>query len=265
MGGELIVPSGLLAAVGAELAYDVCGASAKYLNGDTLAVAASGVENIKRIFEFARAFEKSDAAENQFVPPRVLRTVISEGFFCENDVEAAYLGGILASAKSPAQRDDRAVTYCSAISALSSYQIRTHYIIYSAILRARNVRFSMITEWMLHERGVSVCILESDYVRAMQFAPTEDQRAIGQHSFIGLEKQGLSQGGFRVVTDNRQNGIEMPFRYFYPTPLGAELFVWAHGSGPRGFDAFDPELLKRVSSEILVEPYDIKLGKVSWG
>jgi translation elongation factor EF-G len=69
------------------------------------------------------------------IPPRVLKEVLAEGYFCEDELQAMYLGGVLASSKGPVSRDDRAIAYCSLVNSLSSYQLRTHCILYSTLLR----------------------------------------------------------------------------------------------------------------------------------
>lgn len=126
---ELIIGAGLTADVGAKLLLDVCGPSAKYLGGEFASYTKVGVENLKKVFtKAAHHVQKLNKNEGQ-VPPRVLKSILSEGYFCKDELQASYLGGVLASSKDPVPRDDRALTYCSMLSSLSAYKIRTHYIL----------------------------------------------------------------------------------------------------------------------------------------
>src|SRR5208283_3371005 len=99
----------------------------------------------------------------------VLKEVLSEGYFCEDELQAMYLGGVLASSKSSVSRDDRAIAYCSLVSSLSSYQLRTHCILYSTILRATHfliggkpypLKNALTT---IQKQSLTVVIREADY------------------------------------------------------------------------------------------------------
>lgn len=266
MAGEIVTHTGIATALGAKLLYDVCGPTAKYMGRGIASKTEVGVNNLKRVFErAAKRIHELNKVEGQ-VPPRVLKDVLAEGYFCEDEIQAAYLGGVLASSKGPVSRDDRATAYCSLISSLSSYQLRTHYILYATLLRAQQPPFPEVMQW-LYRHDATVCIKEADYQKAMEFSPIEQPEVIAQHAFVGLEKRGLSEGGMRVVQPFRHSKTsysDFPFRYFYPTALGIELFLWGHGVGDRGLEGFTQDLVKILTPPINVNPYDVILGKVSY-
>jgi hypothetical protein len=261
---ELITGAGLTAAVGAKLLLDVCGPSAKYLGGEFASYTKTGVENLKQVFgKAARHIQKLKKTEGQ-VPPRVLKSVLSEGYFCEDELQASYLGGVLASSKGPVPRDDRALTYCSMLSSLSAYQIRTHYILYSSILRSAGDRLPEHMRWMSPRNDITVILGDQHYAKAMEFSDTEDAKLIAEHSFIGLENKGLSEGGMRVMNwSNIVDGTPNPFRVLYPTTPGIELFVWSLGRGDEGISAYQPALLDDAPLQLDCQ---VKLihGKVSY-
>jgi hypothetical protein len=263
---ELITGGGLLLAVGAKLVNDVCGPSAKYLGKQLESYSKAGVENLQRIFTKAAkrlAFEdKTDGA----VPGRVLKRILLEGYFCEDEIQAEYLGGILASSKGPTTRDDRGITYTALLSSLSSYQIRTHYLLYSCILRSEQRRWLELTRWVFQSPGITVLIEDRDYMHAMAFSGEESSAPIIEHVFTGLEKHGLVEEGMRVVMPNKQikGQPDPPFRFFYPTLAGIELFLWGLGAGHHGFQAYKPDLLNDVGLPDTIVPLEIQFGKVSW-
>lgn len=268
MGDELISGTGLLTALGVKLAYDVCGPTAQYLGGQLATYSQIGVENVRRVF--SRASERLGEKPEGAVPPRVLKEVLAEGYFCEDEVIASYLGGVLASSKGPLSRDDRGVAFCSLISSLSAYQIRTHCIIYSAILQVtpesieHRSAVREVFRW-LHLHGITVCIEESNYISAMEFSDRESPDLIGEHSFVGLEKRGLSEGGWRVVHQLHPNDEKRNFRYFYPTTLGIELYLWGLGVGDRGMACFKPEILPEISIPFSIAPLKVHFGRVGFG
>lgn len=263
---EIISGTGLLMAVGAKLINDVCGPSAKYLGKELESYTKVGVANLQRVFGKAEKRLEMHGKRDGIVPPRVLKNILQEGYFCEDELNAEYLGGILASSKGPTTRDDRAVTYSVLMSSLSSYQIRTHYLLYSCILRSEQRPWNQTVTWMLRRFGITVAIEDEAYVRAMDFSEKEPRAPIIEHVFTGLEKHGLSEKGLTVVPPNEhvKGQPDPPFRYFYPTLAGTELFLWGLGVGDRGFDAYTPDLLKDDDLPASIMPLEIQLGRVSW-
>jgi hypothetical protein len=268
MADEIITSAGLATAVGVKLIYDVCGPTAKYAGGELASYAKVGVENLKRVFENADKQLKAQGKIGGQVPPRVLKEILSEGYFCEDELQAMYLGGVLASSKGTISRDDRAIAYCSLVNSLSSYQLRTHCILYSTLLRATHFYIGgtqhpleNAVNW-IQKHGLSVVIREADYQAAMEFSGTEQPINIAQHAFVGLEKQGLSEGGILVIQPYRPKEGDVPFRFFYPTLLGVELFLWGQGIGDSGLEAYKPELLKKINIPFAVEPYEVHPHKV---
>lgn len=259
---ETTALTGVAALVGAKLINDVCGPSAKYIGVELRTQTEAGVAKIKDVFKRAARLIKERKKNTGQVSPRVLRVVLQDAPFYEDEVQLSYLSGVLASSKGFISRDDRAATYSAAIQSLSSYQLRTHCIVYSSILRATQKPFKHIFQWVLRRDGITICIREADYRAAMDFSEFENPEAIIPHIFIGLQERGLLREGDRVVDDHPR--VE-PFRFFHPTSFGVELFLWGSGVGDLGFERFTPELLTNISLPFEVTPLDLKLGQVCYG
>jgi hypothetical protein len=274
MADEIISGSGLAVALGAKLIYDVCGPTAKYVGGELASYSKTGTKNLKRVFENAARQINAQSKTNGQVPPRVLKEILFEGYFCEDELQALYLGGMLASSKGPVSRDDRAVAYCSLVSSLSTYQIRTHGILYSTILRATHFHVGekpfLIKDLLgtIQKQSLTVAIRETDYRKAMDFSDAENPESIAQHSFVGLEMKGLSERGTQICYPRDRKGNpktgEVPFRFIYPTILGVELFLWGIGFGDCGLDRYKPDLLQKIKLPFSVEPYEVHPGKVNF-
>jgi len=259
--------------VGEKLLYDVCGPTAKYIGGKLANYTETGIQNLERIFLKAAKHVKAQNKREGQVPPRVLKEILLEGYFCEDELQAMYLGGVLASSKSTVSRDDRAITYCSLISSLSSYQLRTHSILYSTVLRATHLLIGRTpvpiknTMATIQKHNITILIRESDYQGAMDFSIAEEPANISQHCFVGLEKKGLSEGGLHLCHDrdpNHPNEPGVSLRYFNPTILGVELFLWGNGVGELGLESYNPALLQTIMLPFVVEPYEVHPGKVSF-
>lgn len=118
---------------GAGVASKVLGPTADLLGNDLKEIAARRKANLGRIFSTLEHKYGVDELDTPgAVPPRVLRGIIDEGSFIEDEVGAEYFGGVLASSRTSDGKDDAAVTLVEVLNGLSSIQLRTHYLIYAA-------------------------------------------------------------------------------------------------------------------------------------
>src|SRR5262245_1155081 len=93
------------------------------------------VVNTLRVFVNAARIMGPRIDEPGRVPPRVMREILDQAPFCEDELTAEYLGGILASSYSEILRDDRGVTLLNTLKRLSTYAVRTHYVCYREYCR----------------------------------------------------------------------------------------------------------------------------------
>jgi len=166
---------------------------------------------------------------------------------------AEYLGGVLASSKSPGGRDDRGVALSGLVNQLSAYTLRTHYILY---LAARKTTPPIATRWkaagrdlrvgdIREARIVATFISFAAFNRAMAFEPFEDATGATAHAFYALLKEQLftewSAGDVEHLRTKYNNVTEAGI-VFLPSVPGIELFLWAHGKGHKPTSAFfDPD------------------------
>ena len=188
-----------------------------------------------------------------------------EGYFCEDELGAQYLGGVLASGKSPVSRDDRAVAHCALVTSLSSYQIRTHYLLYSSILTFSEDTVAQILDWVRRGHGATVLINAAEYNEAMEFTAHEDPKQISEHAFIGLQQKGLVEEGASVINPNPKIRDQplTHFRFFRPTTVGIELFLWGLGVGDLGFATYGPHLLTSETPPT-IKPVHLEFGQCSY-
>lgn len=218
----------------AKLVEKLLGPTAEYL-GDNLRVwTEKQAENTKRIFQHFERKLGDGIHEPGAVHPRVLKNVLQDGSFSDDELAAEYFGGVLASSRSGVSRDDRGATFAALIGRLTTYQLRTHFFFYQIVKRV----FEGTSENLMDTTGranLRLFIPFDCYVEAMQFEAGESESVILNHALFGLAKDSLIEPAFQYgpqVFEGRA-GIT-----FSPSVLGVELFVWAHGQGnlyPRDF------------------------------
>ena len=128
-----------LSAIGAYLAKDrvakLLGPTAEYLGEGIRDLTQRRVESIGRMFSNASKKLGGNLERPGEVPPTVLRTVLNEASYREDSLSIEYVGGVLASSRTERGRDDRGARMIKVVEGLTSYQMRTHYLVYSSLSR----------------------------------------------------------------------------------------------------------------------------------
>lgn len=212
------------------------------------------LENVARVTEVA---DRLSGDKPGAVPMRVAMRVFEEGSYSDDEMVVQYLGGVLASSRTPFGRDDRGNTYTALVSRLSTYHLRTHYIWYSEWRRLLlGTPFNIFLEVERQSLGVMFMPFSS-YAPAMDFEDTEDAEEIFRHSVFALERESLSQvhtaGNVDHVRKRYPNAPE-PGMVVVPTVQGAELFLWGMGQGQRGAAALLDQALGDLSAGGVVVP-----------
>jgi hypothetical protein len=105
----------------AKIVEKLLGPTADYIGLGVKTWTEKRVENVGRIFRIAAEKLGSSIEEKGGIPPKVLKGILEEGSFCDDELSANYLGGVLASSRSSAPRDDRGATYIALIGRLSTW------------------------------------------------------------------------------------------------------------------------------------------------
>ena len=223
---------------GAKVVEKILGPTSEYLGDGLKNWTEKRVENVQRIFSKAQKRIGKDMDDGGSVPPRVLKEILDEGSFCDDEISAEYFGGVLASSRTSVSRDDRGTTYLKLISELSSYQLRLHYILYywiREIFKGSEIRPNFGTDLDKTYLLMHTKLLHS----AMDFISEEDSSSILNHCLSGLGRHDLVAYGpwgnadhinsmpmdssWRKVT---KGGITLA-----PTQFGIDLWLWAVGAG----------------------------------
>ena len=227
----------IVLAANSPIIIKLFGPTAEYLGDNLKNWTEKSHENTRKIISSAiKKVENLD--DGKQVPPRALKNILTEGSYCEDPLATEYFGGVLASSRSINGRDDRGVVWSSLLGQLSTYQLRTHYIIYQAMINTfhgKDYTFNM------EDRPkMSILIPSSAYHSAMEFSDEELKQVIQilTQTFFGLYKEGLIEKfyyGPNVELQKKVKIEKLPFTesgiYITPSALGVELFLWVHGFG----------------------------------
>jgi hypothetical protein len=209
------------------------GPTAEYLGHGLRDFAQKRAQNINRIFQNASSKLGEKLETPGEVPPKVLKAVLEDGSFSNDDLAVEYLGGILASSRTDNGRDDRGARIAKAVGSLSTYQLRTHYLVYSTI-RALFSDSGHVAN-MEGRPKMQIFIPFSGFISAMDFSDTE-QLEFGpllSHIFFGLHgdnliegawQYGAKEGMMKMYPDATEGGI-----ICQPSAFGFEMLLTAFG------------------------------------
>jgi hypothetical protein len=246
------VGTGLAILGGGELSKDMLGKmlgpTAEYLGEGMQQWTERRMNNVRRVFSKAERKLGDGIERPGAIPPRVLKTVLEEGQFADDEVVAEYLGGVLASSRTESGRDDRAASMGHVIASLSTYALRTHYVFYAA---ARRHEVGGDPARWRTGRGYldpQVFISTQDYTRAMDFTGDEAESLMGivTDTMLSLTRADLIHHWVVGSTEHlRANVANVHFPgqgvVLSLSQYGVALFCAAHGIRGDPFDAFVDE------------------------
>ncbi len=239
--------SGLAIFGSAKLVERLLGPTVDYVGEGVKSWTERRVNNVAKIFDNAISKLDDKLETSGQVPPRVLKGILGEGSYCDDDLAREYFGGVLASSRTSKLRDDRGAVLVSLLGRLSTYQIRSHYIFYHTIRKLYlNLALRPTTSQVRMQLGTYIPMIM--YHQAMDLDEEEKKDlTIIPHVMYGLQKEGLIEGNFSFGEDAYIRQFFPPLTeagiVFTPAILGIELFLWALGrSNVPPSDIFDAKL-----------------------
>lgn len=249
----VVLASGVVA--NRELIVKLLGPTADYLGEGIKNNVQKVDENISRIFNHSIKLLGSKIETEGEVSPRILKQIINEGGFCEDELTSEYFGGVLASSRSDDLKDDRGLAYLSVVSSMSTYQIKTHYILYSIIKKLYGGA-SLSCSRSEDNRKMRVFIPWDFYLKCMNSDKSLNYKF--SHIFFGLSRLDLigpwfSYGDKKSLSKSYP-AVSSEGILLEPSALGAELYLWVHGHSDTPLNNFLHEEIQFPTSEILSIP-----------
>jgi len=241
----------------AKVIEKLLGPTAEYLGDGLRSWTEKRVINTQRIFTQATKLLGGRIESPGAVPPKVLKGILDDGSYCDDQLSAEYFGGVLASSRTVVSRDDRGSAFIALLSRLTTYQIRTHFIFYS------------IVKSLFSGSGISVStgegrnqlqtfVPENVYLPAMDFTDAEDIRSIVSHVMFGLVREHLihahfATGGVDIIKSEYPEATE-PGDVLTPTALAVDLLLWASGQSSAHISEFFSPTIVLPDHDISIPP-----------
>ncbi len=233
-----------IGAIASHLSSDrldrLLGSTSDYLGVELQDFAQRRVDNVGRIFARAEAKLGEKINLPGQVPPKVLKTVLHEGSYADNDLAIEYFGGVLASSRTETGRDDRGARIAGIVDKMSSLQLRSHFLTYAAIASVFRKQPLTIGDPAQREL-MRTFIPYAGWADAMELDDGERQNPqLVSNIWFGLASDGLigptwylgdTQSLKQVFSDCPSDGVVCE-----PSIPGAELFLWALGNGDQSID-----------------------------
>lgn len=212
---------------GTQLIVKFLGPAAEYLGNELKEWSEKRLRNLNSIF--VKAINQTELSENddRKISPRVLKEVISEGSVQEDNIAQEYYAGILASARTNIERDDRAAITMKLISQLTTYQILGHYITYHAVRKVYAGEDYSFTRKKDRDK-MHTFIDWNDFYEMIGFNQFENPEILIPHIFFGLRKYELIEDfsyGNKKGVKTEPDGNHRPGIIVIPSAIGAELFL----------------------------------------
>lgn len=223
---------------GAKVVEKILGPTSEYIGEQIKEWAEKKVQNTANIFKNAEKKLGESINSAGTVSPKVLKGILEDGAWCEEELQVEYFGGVLASSRSGISRDDRGAYFTSLISRLTTYQLRTHYLLYMC-LKNNFDGMKMNVGHNEDRNKMQMFIPMATYIKAMDFTDEElpNLANLMSHTMFGLVKEDIIGQHFNYgnVDYLKKFYKEAPTTgiLFNPTSLGVELMMWAYGYGQK--------------------------------
>jgi hypothetical protein len=228
--------------VESAIAYQVLKPSADEIGAYLQGVTQRRLDNLRCVFallehKFGR---NATPGDGESVSLRVLRGIMDEGSYIEDDVGRDYYAGVLAGSLATGGGDDSGVALLNVMSGLSSLQLRAHFLIYAAAQQsvAGDPKFDPYARYDEPRGGWRRTALSltafKESLAAVGGEPTEDQLGSVMRALRRVElihpKGGWLAGNAEQLAE-RECNVEWPEPALVCTisNFGMELFCAAHG------------------------------------
>jgi len=222
---------------GKEALQKLLGPSLKSFGLEFKSFTEYALANLTNIFNKAIRNVGDEIESEGCIHPRVLKGVIQEGAFTDDDVSQEYFAGVLASSRTTNTMDDKGAYFISLLSRLTTFQIRSHYIFYTLFANLlKDCVFSPTNDRTMKQ--CRIYIPDESLHDALQPGCYLDE--ISSHIIYGLLREDLV---YECVSGDQKHlrmGLELDYEsitggrsgfFVSPKSIGAELYLWAIGHG----------------------------------
>ena len=186
------------------------------------------MRNVGRIVE--KADKKSSGAGE--VPPRLAHKLLEDGSYCDDELMAEYLSGVLAGGRTPDGRDDRAIVWSNLVTSMSTMQLRAHFVLYREWAARLQPSDDVYLANRTSRKKTQMVVDTKEFSRAIvQDLDIRLDNAVN-HAIFGLARLELIGPDYYSGTPEQHPKRPTPFPNnlgVYMSPSGMELYGWAQG------------------------------------
>jgi hypothetical protein len=226
------ISAGLVAYASKDLIAKLLGPSADYMGGEIKGLVEKCNINLNSIFVKACRKAGESLEQDGQVNPRVLKGIVDDGRFCDEDLLKEYYAGILSSSRTTDTSDDIGVSHLAVLKGLSIYQVRLHYLFYTEFYRHYSINPCLLGE-QSNRKNRRIYIPYQVFIDAVKIENIQDFDTILTHSITGLVKNDLLgdtwQFGSIDVLKQYFPSVQQPGIILEPSLPGIELYIWSNG------------------------------------
>ncbi len=233
-----------------ELTNKLLGPSADYIGDLSKRFLEHALEkqprNIANIFIKATKKLGNKVDEPGAIEPRILKTIIEDGAFIEEDLVADYYAGVLASSRDKDGKNDNGLPYLKLLQSMSSFDLILHSLLYKTVqgeFKESAYRIGNPNERHKMELFVPY---EQLVIELMKYSPNTNTTnayskiadtmfRFSQHSII-LERWELAPA--KSIKTTTKGKVSTSGLIFTPAPVGTCLALWGYGNGDLDKDYF---------------------------
>lgn len=217
-------------------------------------IAEKRFQNLENILSKVIPLIEEKNIDNEYIHPRIIYELVNRGSFIDDELSQQYFAGVLASSKT-SDGNENGLFYLDLIGKLSSFDIKMHYALYSA-LRSQYGNINAQNNCNLKKASLKTTV-DREQIKVFLCLDKITERLgyekTSLHLIERIELSGprlLSMQLFDkfIVGDctellpldigNDPHGVSMT-----PSIIGSHLYLWAHGKGRFHFDSiFNPNI-----------------------
>ena len=240
-----LVGAGLAVLGSKDILLKLLGPTAEYIGDEAKGLVQKCNINLDNIFRKAINKLGSKIEKPGQVNSRVLKHVIDEGRFCEDELSAEYFGGMLAASRSKNGNDDRALPLLAVVKRMSSYQLKTHYLIYKTINKFfEGTKLNPLIDTEAKQMEIYISYHTLHHFMSFNIDELAGFAPISTHIINGLTKEGLIRNQcYYGDPEHLKNYLPKSPKYSWgftcrPSGFGIELFNYAYGMKDENISKF---------------------------
>jgi hypothetical protein len=227
-----------------DLTLKLFGPTASYLGDSLKNTIQKQYENICKIFIIASKKLGDKINMEGGTNPRILRDIIQEGAFVDDEVVAEYFGGILASSKTEDAKDDSGIPYLNIIKSMSSQELLLHCLLYKAVHKEFSASGYRVGNPKNREKmQIFIPYFRLDKILINRYPHSNIANIIVNAMFRFSQIDLIDNSGWSLadpVEIEKQTGKKVNTHglYFTPSAIGASLMMWGYGYGQKDRNNF---------------------------